>query len=138
MKINPSTSSGQAPSTRIGPFRARAQHLSEYAILTAVVLSVVIVSQELVKRTLMAKVKDSSDSMVDYSQAVREEFFPEEANAQANAQANNETAPIADIWNEQTVTDSFSQSTINVQNDLSAAYNRETTTQTIKRQEKVQ
>jgi len=112
--------------------RVKCQQLSEYAIIAAVVLSVAIAAQELVKRTLMAKVKDANDTMVNYSKEVRSEFLPEEANNEANnAAARN---PVE--WEEQIVTDMASETKTNIERDFSARYSTETNTATVTRQQK--
>jgi len=99
--------------------------------MAAVVLSVAIAAQELVKRTLMAKVKDGSDSMVSYSRQVRSEFLPDEA----NNEANNAQANAAGEGNEQIVTDMASEAKTNIEKDFSARYSTETNTATVTRQE---
>lgn len=118
--------------------KKRAQNVSEYAILLGVVMAVVLASQEMVKRSLMGKIKEGgivakdysedfkADTLASYKQAFNRDFFVTDYSATEEPER----------WEPMIQTDSNMMAKTKIKEDFTATYTTRSDTNTVDRKDK--
>ena len=114
------------------------QSVSEYAIALGVIMAVILASQEMIKRSLMGKVKEGADRMASYS----EEVIPDIVAGYKKAY-NREfyiggyaVTESPERWEKSTQTDSNVESSSKIKEKFAATFITNTDTNTFEKNEK--